>query len=70
MKPDWLKAENDDYWTVQLGRYKATIGQTMFGNFSYSVSDDVRVLRSGNVGTLEIAQMVAEDTAKSLAAAS
>ena len=70
MKPDWLKAQNDDYWTAQLGRYNAAVARTMFGNFTYTVADNVQVLRSGNVDTLEEAQTVAEDAAKSLAAAS
>ena len=41
----------------------------MFGSYSYSVADDTRVVRSGNVATLEVAKMIAEDAAKTLAEA-
>lgn len=70
MKPDWLKSPNQDYWTAQLGPYRGLVSRTMFGSYSYSVADSTQVVRSGNVGTLEVARMVAENAAKSLAEAS
>lgn len=71
MKPDWLKSQNEDYWAAQLGPYKGAVARTMFGSFSWSVSDAVQLLRAGDVGTLgtlEAAQTAAEDAARELGA--
>ncbi len=70
MKPDWLKSPNQEHWTAQLDPYRGSVSRTMFGSYSYSVADSTQVVRSGNVGTLEVAQMVAEDAARTLAEAS
>lgn len=70
MNPHWLKSPNDDYWRAQFGPYKGAVARTMFGSFSWSVSDAVQLQRASNVGTLEVAQMVAEEAAKSLTDAS
>ena len=70
MKTDWLKSPNQEHWTAQLGPYRGSVSRTMFGSYSYSVADSTQVVRSGNVGTLEVAKMVAEDAARTLAEAS
>lgn len=59
MKTEWLKTPGEDHWRANLGPYKASVVHTSFG-FAYTVSDGVRVLRSGQVATLEAAQLRAE----------
>lgn len=67
MKPDWLKARDEHHWTTQLGPYSGSVGRTMFGDsYTYCVSNGVRVVRSGNVRTLEEAQAAAEGAAGEL----
>ena len=70
MKPDWLESPVQDHWTARLSPYCRTVPRTMFGSYSYSVADSTQVVRSGNVATPEVAKMVAEDAAKTLAEAS
>ncbi len=70
MKPDWRKSPNQDRWTAQLGPYTGSVSRTLSGLYLYTVADSTRVLRSGSVGTPQVARMLAEDAAKSLADAS
>ncbi len=69
MKHDWLESPNQEHWTAQPGPYRGSVSRTMFGSYFYSVADSTQVVRSGNVGTLEVAKMIAEDAAKTLAEA-
>ena len=56
MEPDWLTAENDAFYTASLGPCRTSVFKTMFGNFTYTVSDRQRTRQAGNVGNLETAK--------------
>lgn len=55
MESDWLKHPEQDYWSTTLGPLSLVVFGTMYGNFSYTVSDD-QVRRGGNVGDFELAK--------------
>ena len=66
MEPDWLKAEDTDYWTAQLGSLSLTVHKTQFNNYSYAVSDPQRVRKAGNVSDAETAKAEAVRHAQQL----
>ena len=55
MQPDWMKHPEQDYWSTTLGPLSLSVFSTMYGNFSYTVSDG-QVRQGGNVGDLELAK--------------
>ena len=66
MEPDWLTAENEAFYTATLGPCRMSVFKTMFGNFTYTVSDRQRTRRAGNVGDLETAKAEALRLAREL----
>lgn len=53
---DWLKYAEQDEWSAQLSALSLRVTRTMFGNYTYTVSDPQRMLKAGNVGDLEAAK--------------
>ena len=66
MEPDWLTAEKDTFYTASLGPCRMSVFKTMFGNYTYTVSDSYQTRRAGNVGELETAKAEALRLAREL----
>lgn len=66
MEPDWLASTADEtFYSATLGPCSLSVFGTMFGNYSYLVSQGDRT-RAGNVGDLETAKAEAVRLAKEL----